>query len=231
MKRREKRVAIVGSLVVGLCLSGVGGYAVKQYLDRKGACEAVQALVQQNGEVVKTSSGSPVVGILGDSYLMGDGLADRTDGWAYHIGKSRGWSTRADGISSTGYTNGGFCGGQTYFDRVGALLAVHPQILIIEGGLNDWQATKADIGAAASKTIGAFSKVRRVIVIGPVNAPSRKERLPDVDSALKEAAESHGAEYISALGWNLEFLPDNLHLTAAGHARFAELVSEKISAS
>lgn len=219
---------IAGVVVVGLAVSGVGAYAVKQQLDLQAACGSVRTFIQQNGEVLKTSTGSPAVAILGDSYVMGDGLSDRAEGWAYHIGKTNGWETSADGISSTGYTNGGFCGEHTYAARLPRLLQTDPDTLIIQGGLNDWQTDPADIEQAAGIALAAADGVSRVVVIGPVNAPSRARTLPSVDSALRAASESHGAEYVSTLRWDLEFLADNLHLTPAGHARFAELISAEI---
>ncbi|MDR7081449.1 lysophospholipase L1-like esterase [Arthrobacter ginsengisoli] len=50
----------------------------------------------------------------------------------------------------------------------------------------------------------------------------------DVKAGTERAAKAKGAQYVSALDWDLEFLPDRLHLTPAGHARFASLVAAEL---
>jgi lysophospholipase L1-like esterase len=43
---------------------------------------------------------------------------------------------------------------------------------------------------------------------------------------MTQKVTSVNRQYVSALGWNdLEFLPDGVHLTESGHARFAEHVA------
>ena len=67
-----------------------------------------------------------------------------------------------------------------------------------------------------------------MVVVGPANAPS-KRGLEDIDAALRTAATENGRQYVSALGWDLEFVPDNLHLTPAGHAAYAEQAAKAIA--
>jgi acyl-CoA thioesterase-1 len=66
-----------------------------------------------------------------------------------------------------------------------------------------------------------------VVIVGPVDAPGRDGEAA-VDRALSKAAKASGRQYVSALDWDLEFLPDRAHLTPAGHATFAANVASAL---
>src|SRR4051794_23552624 len=138
-----------------------------------------------------------------------------------------GWRTYAEGVSGTGLTTGGPCGrGADFGSRLPKALAHHPQILVVEGGLNDTHSPRGSLTAALTRVLDRSSKVPRLIVIGPPAAP--RYELPEVrriDGELHAACSAPQCTYVSTLGWKLPFMADQVHLTPAGHAMFAEHVS------
>ena len=223
--RRLAWSAAAGAVI--LATTGVAGYAIKNQIAETNACRSVESHISTNGAVIHASKGAPTVAVLGDSYTAGDGLDDRVHGWAHRLGETEGWDAHLAGVSSTGYINGGFCGTHSFPERIAQALAVKPDTLIIQGGLNDWETPGEDVELAAGLLLSRLTDVRRVVLVGPTNAPSR-DNLEAVDRALTTAAAKHNREYVSALGWELEFLPDRLHLTPAGHQNFADRVAAAI---
>lgn len=212
-------VSSIASLVI-IAGGGAAAVQVKDNITNGQRCESVKARIAQTGVVVQ---GRGVAGMvaLGDSYAAGDWLEDRTQGWAYAVAES------VAGVGLTGYTNDGYCGDGSFSERLSTVTDLHPSTLIIQGGLNDTDASSANIESAASDLLEDVADIPTVILIGPTNAPAKSD-LGKVDRALAAAAKDHQREYISALEWDLEFLPDRLHLTPAGHAKFAELVKANL---
>jgi lysophospholipase L1-like esterase len=224
--RRRTVLVAVGALIIILGAVG-GGVLVKKQLDNDRNCESVTDWVESRGDLLQVGDGVKKVAILGDSYAAGDLLPDRTQGWVYKLAESQDWTGLVDGVGYTGFINGGFCGDQPYASRAAAITAANPDLLIIEGGLNDAGKSSDEVKAAARDLLGQFESVPQVVIVGPVNAPAR-EGLAAVDAGLAEATSASSRQYVSALDWQLTFLPDQLHLTPESHARFAALVSEGI---
>ena len=212
--------SFIASLVV-LAGGAAAAVQVKDNVTNGQRCEAIQSRIAETGEVVQGRGAAGTV-VLGDSYAAGDWLEDRSQGWAYAVAED------AAGIGMTGYTNGGYCGDGSFSERLRSVTDLHPSTLIIQGGLNDSEASAHQIEAAASDLLDRVEDIDRVVIIGPTNAPAKSD-LAKVDRALAAAAADHEREYISALDWDLEFLPDRLHLTPAGHAEFAELVKASLN--
>ena len=221
----QRRSVIALSIAAVVFLSGAGSvaYGVKNQMDDAKYCAAVTEGIAERGEVVHVSDGAPRVVVLGDSYSASDWLPNRADGWTYRLGAAAGWSVDVAAVGGTGYVNEGYCGDQAFSERLDKVLALSPETLIIQGGLNDSEESPEDIREAAADLLARVGSVPRVILVGPTDAPSL-DNLPAVDRALSEAAKGAGREYVSALDWDLEFLPDRLHLTPAGHSLFADNV-------
>lgn len=223
-----KKFAVSAVLVIGLGVTGAVAYdPARAAWQNFRMCQAQSEVIERDGAVVHLTDGSPQTVVLGDSYTAGDGLTSLDDRWAEHLGYAQGWSVDVDGVGSTGFLNGGACGDKQFSARLDGVLAAGPDVLIIQGGVNDWQQSPADVRAAASDLLDRAKDVPRVVVVGPAPAPSRGD-LAAVDDALAAAAESSQREYISALGWDLEFLPDRLHMTPAGHAEYADRVAASL---
>ena len=70
----------------------------------------------------------------------------------------------------------------------------------------------------------------RVVVVGPVAAPSRADAVGRVDATLAELCAEYGVAYIDASAWSLSYLPDRLHLTQSGHMAFGQRVADELVA-
>jgi hypothetical protein len=81
------------------------------------------------------------------------------------------WNLTVRGIGRTGFVNGGNCGNQSFPTRVDEVVADDPEMVIVEGGLND--AGQSGIGAAAREVLARIPATIRVVVVGPTDAPGR----------------------------------------------------------
>lgn len=225
-----------GVLTWGLTLAFAGGMAVAApsavkiieiEASRARDCTAVSKWVQSRGAFMSSGRGETNVVVLGDSYAAGEKLQDRYASWAFDLAEQRDWTIHVDGIGKTGFASGGFCGRQSFATRTGPITRLQPDVLIIEGGLNDGDYSVDDVEDAANATLAAVEAIPSVIVIGPTQAPSRSG-MDAVDSALTKAAARHSRQYISALAWDLPFQSDGLHLTPAGHRQYAAHVGANL---
>jgi acyl-CoA thioesterase-1 len=164
------------------------------------------------------------VAVIGDSWSQGSGLA-RPDG---------SWPSRLDGaVVVDGFGGSGFsaeaspCRDVAFPLRVERALATDPDLVVVQGGLNDF-----DVSPAAVRE-GVRSTLRRleghpVVVVGPAAAPQRAAGAVRVDALLAESTAAAGVPYVRTAEWELEYLPDRLHLTAAGHATFGDAVRDRL---
>lgn len=210
-------VCVVTGAVVAVAMIGGVGFVAVEIKDNIVATEKCVSAKRQLS-IVHISNGS--VAVLGDSYTAGDGLADRKQGWAYKIGSD------LAGVGGTGFVNGGSCGNHTYGERLDAVLALNPETLIIQGGLNDSRSS-GKVADAAFSVLDRAKNVPNVVLVGPPNVLGRAGE-EEVDAGLRAAATAANVEYISALSWDLEYLQDATHLTSTGHADFAANVTSSI---
>lgn len=171
--------------------------------------------------------GSTRVDVLGDSYSVGTKLPDpRHQAWDILLARREHWNLTVRGIGRTGFVNGGYCGNQSFPTRVPQVVADHPQLVIVEGGLND--AGQSGIGAAARAVLAKIPATIRVVVIGPTDAPGRSRAHKQVID--RELAAAAGKRYISPLPWRLQFGPDRIHMTAAGNEVLADHLATAFAA-
>jgi acyl-CoA thioesterase-1 len=173
-----------------------------------------------------TGAGERVV-VIGDSWSVGLGLAK----------PGGSWPSRLDGrVHVAGFSGSGFsalaspCGRVSFADRAGAVVA-GADLVVVEGGLNDWDHTDSEIRAGYARLMRVIraADVARVVVVGPASAPSRAARIPHVDALLADLSEQYGVAYVSTVGLDLDYLDDRLHLTAAGHRAFGDAVSGRLA--
>jgi lysophospholipase L1-like esterase len=189
------------------------------------ACQAANAEARQM--VGPFTFGSKRVDVLGDSYSVGTTLADpKQQAWDVLLAKQQGWNLMVRGVGRTGFVNGGYCGNQTFSTRVDAVLADKPQLIVIEGGLND--AGQPGIGDAARAVLAKIPPTIPVILVGPTDAPGRSGG--DKQTIDTELAAAAGNRYISPLKWQLQFGPDGIHMTAEGNRVLADHLATAIAA-
>jgi len=208
-----RRSVVLAVLLTTACL---GSAAADGAAER---CASVEARSEMRARVV-TGSGPPVA-VIGDSYAMGSGLDDPARSWPTYLDGR----VRVDGFAGSGFSrSAGPCRGVAYADRVAADLSRWPGRVVVQGGLNDYDVPAALIEADTRRLLTALAG-RDVVIVGPVPAPARMAGARRVDAVLARLADAGGVPYISTAEWDLDYLPDRLHLTAHGHRDFGRRVA------
>lgn len=174
------------------------------------------------GEV--TGSGRRVV-VIGDSWSAGLGLEESVGSWPSRLPGT----VRVAGFSGSGFSDhASSCRAVSFADRAPAAIRGGADLVVVEGGLNDYDQPDADIRAGFARLMKALGGTR-VVVVGPASAPSRAAAVPRVDALLSSLASRYGAAYVRTSGLDLPYLDDRLHLTAAGHEEFGDFVAGQIA--
>ena len=172
---------------------------------------------------VVTGTG-PSIAVIGDSWSVGLGLDDLGRSWPSELPGH----VRVAGFSGSGFSrHASHCGDRSFATR--AASARGADLVVIAGGINDYDQPAADI-RAGFRTLLTSLRGQRVAVVGPVAAPSRAPFVGRVDVTLAGLCEEYGVAYIDASAWSLDYLPDRLHLTQAGHVAFGQRVAEELVA-
>lgn len=165
------------------------------------------------------------IAVVGDSYSVGLGLDRPHESWPARLAGR----VHVDGFSGSGFSaRASSCGRVSFADRV-ARAARGAELVVVEGGLNDHDRTDAEIRTGFERLARSLAG-RRVLVVGPANAPARASAIPRLDRLLAGLAAEHGATYLRMSDLDLPYLDDRLHLTAAGHDAFGRRVAEAVDA-
>ncbi|MGP3535329.1 SGNH/GDSL hydrolase family protein [Microbacterium sp. RD1] len=186
----------------------------------------------------------PRVLVFGDSWTYGSAATDPTLGYAYLLGRDAGWETIVDGVRGSGYLKPGLDGG-SFGERIAALdPSLRPDLVIIEGSINDRRLPASGYRGAVSAAWDALTALypdATIVVLGP--APQVLPVEPAtarIDADLAALAAERGWWYISPLAdrWITE---ENYldvidtsdigrdHPSTNGHAYLAERVTEALA--
>lgn len=204
----------------------VVGVLVVQVADRAGAdvdrCDRYSQDSRDRAAQV-TGEGQRVI-VIGDSWSAGLGL-DRPVG---------SWPSRLDGaVHVAGFSGSGFsahasdCQRVSFAERAADAVRGGADLVVVEGGLNDYDQPDADIRAGFARLMRALDG-HRVVVVGPATAPSRAAEVPRVDRLLADLSADSGVAYVPTSGLDLAYLDDGLHLTIEGHEAFGDHVADAI---
>ena len=143
----------------------------------------------------------PRVLVFGDSWTYGSAASLPTLGYAYVIGERLGWETTVDGVRGSGYLKPGLDGG-SYGERIAALdPALDPDLVIVEGSINDRRLAPTgyrDAVTAAWDALAALYPEATIVIMGP--APQVlpvQDATARIDADLAELAAARGWWYIS----------------------------------
>ena len=185
-------------------------------------CADFRAAVRERAELV-TGTGRDLL-VIGDSYSVGLGVQP----WLS-------WPTRlpgrveVEGFSGSGFSRGASpCGDVSYAARATRSLPYGPGLVVVEGGLNDFDEPRSAIRDGFATLMDRLSG-RQVLVVGPAPAPARAAAVPGVDALLARLSRQHGVGYLSMADAELSYLDDGLHLTPAGHREFGDRVAAAVS--
>ena len=186
-------------------------------------CRAVEAQSQVRQSQV-TGTGARVA-VIGDSWSQGYRLDEPVGSWPAQL-PGQVW---VDGFAGSGFSlTASPCAGVSYAARTAPALATDPDLVVVQGGLNDFDMPAAQVRAGALEVLDALAG-RAVVVVGPAAAPRRAAGAAEVDRMLSEVAEEVGVPYVRTYDWELDYLADRLHLTTAGHVDFGRRVAAVIT--
>jgi acyl-CoA thioesterase-1 len=167
-----------------------------------------------------TGTGRKVV-VIGDSYSTGIGLHSDQLAWTSQVpGRVRVFGFGGSGFSRT--ASG--CRSVAYDQRAPAALRTKPDLVVIEGGLNDFDQPVSRIKAGYRRLLAEVGN-RPAVVIGPAHAPDRAARAVRVDTLLRAEAKRSGTPYVSMIKYRFSYLHDGIHLTANGHRKYGAIVA------
>jgi acyl-CoA thioesterase-1 len=211
------------SAVVLLLAALMAVYAV----DRAGAgatrCQQHRLDARERGAIV-SGTGSRVL-VIGDSWSVGLGQDELRRSWA---GRLPG-EVHVAGFSGSGFSaHASGCGRVSFDDRAPTALDVRPELVVVEGGLNDYDqpATAIDRGF---RNLMADLAGHAVVIVGPASAPLRAGAVPRVDALLERLSGEYGVPYVRTSDLDLDYLDDRLHLTEGGHRAFGDAVAGRIA--
>lgn len=182
----------------------------------------------------------PIVAFIGDSYTHGTGASDHAHRWTTLVSAAEGWSEVNLGLGGTGFlTSAGLngCGKDycsTYEERVAANTVPDAVTYVVAGGQNDyaaWATNEAGVTATINRTyanLRALHPKAKIIAVGPSVIGSVTRSASGMDAAVRTAAASVGAQYISLISPNV--LTADMatgqggHVTDVGHQAIATAV-------
>jgi len=206
-------LGIVVSLLVAAHASGADGRH----------CARLTAQSQARERMV-SGHGRDVV-VIGDSYSVGLGLRDPRTSWPSQLPGR----VQVYGLSGSGFSAGSSpCPGVSYDVREPHALRAGADLVVVEGGLNDYDQPPAAV-RAGFRSLARELRGQRVLVVGPAPAPSRLAGARQVDALLRQESARAGVGYLSMIDEHLRYLPDRLHLTPAGHAAFGQVVARAVT--
>lgn len=178
----------------------------------------------------------PTVLVFGDSWTYGSAANLPTLGYAYVLADLLAGETVVKGVRGSGYLKPGL-DGPTFGERI-ALLdpALSPDLIIIQGSINDRAQGAAgyrEAVTAAWDALAAKYPETQIIVLGPAphELPVGAETAR-IDTDLSELAGSRGWWYVSPIGQNwitdqnyldiIDVVAGRKHPSTAGHRYLAE---------
>ena len=188
-------------------------------------CEGHAAASAGRAAPVTRSDTDEQVLVIGDSWSVGLGLVRPADSWPSQL---RG-EVRVAGFSGSGFSRGASrCDRVWFAARAPAAMRAGADLVVVEGGLNDFDQSNPAITAGFEELMESLSG-HRVVVVGPPSAPARAGAVPRVDRLLASLSRRYSVDYVSTTDWSLPYLDDGLHPTPAGHELFGNRVAEEIA--
>lgn len=181
----------------------------------------------------------PVVAFLGDSLTAGNQIGGQGDAsWANLVSHDLDWNAAMFAVSGTGFVNPGTAQ-DSFLQRVGKVVAAHPDVVVVAGGQNDRAYSVAAIVKAVHATLTEL-KVglpNARIVLAPLFNGRSAANILTLHDDLRALATQLGVTFIDTTadqwlsGPQAKLLgSDGISPTDAGHAAIARLAEPRFRA-
>ena len=214
-------------IVVAFAFLLLAAFLAVRVADRAGAelvrcqqhrVDARERAATEAGEGVSTL-------VIGDSWSVGLGLDDLSRSWPSQLPGE----VRVAGFSGSGFSaRASACGRVSFADRAPTAMASRPDLVVVEGGLNDYDQPVSVTERGFRDLMQALAG-HHVVVVGPASAPSRAHAVPRVDDLLARLCAEYAVPYVTTSDLELDYLQDLLHLTEDAHQEFGEVVAARIA--
>jgi lysophospholipase L1-like esterase len=194
-------VAVSGVIGVVLALvvtSIIGGRSVPFQAAAATKSATVAATTAPSAPKVRS------VTFIGDSWTEGF-RATALRGYAVLTGAELGWDYRVLGVGSSGYDLPGR--GATFDQRVDRAVETHPDVIVVQGSLNEKDSTPEALAPAADETLAhlkaAASSSTHILVMGASYNPGTPNQTIDwINAAIKAAAARAGVPFVDVAAEN-----------------------------
>jgi acyl-CoA thioesterase-1 len=207
-------------LAVGLVLAGLAVMHEQAAASHAAGCHRFAA--DHAARLGHASGEGRRVVVIGDSWSVGYKLTDPDRAWPARLAGR----VRVDGFSGSGFSaHASACGAVSYATRTAT--ASGADLVVVQGGLNDFDQSYAAV-RSGFRLLMSRLRGRNVVVVGPAPAPRRLAGARRVDRWLASLSATARVRYVSSIGQHLPYLPDRLHLTAAGHRTYGDFVARHL---
>jgi lysophospholipase L1-like esterase len=194
----------------------------------------VQAAAAQRSAPAPSSPATvldrPSVTFIGDSWTEGVG-AEALRGYAVRTAEALHWDYQVLGVGGSGYDIAGR--GSTFGQRIDHAVATDPDVIVVQGSLNERRSTPAKLRPAALETLQRLRAEAdpgtRIVVLGASYVPGVDSAVIDwINDAVREAAARAGVPFVdvAAEAWTprgqSDIWADPNHPNDIGHQIIAE---------
>lgn len=204
------------------------------------ACTIIILLGAAVWTAAHTSSprSEPIVVFIGDSYTSGSREGGNDDAnYTRRLGREFGFGVINTAVGGAGYAVAP-PGKTTFSGQLAGLLSVQdPQLIIVQGSLNDVLTTPVKVRAAADQLFANLKALRpraRIVVVGPIvpEAAFSAANVLVVRDTVRDAAYQAQLPFVDPIleRWLSADLigTDQVHPTDAGHQRIAEALGRDL---
>lgn len=232
-QRRPTWWAVTASGLCGALLAGL--VAV---LSLGGSSPVQAAAAERPAADLGPAVAAPVprevsVAFIGDSWTEGVG-ATALRGYAVLTAEQLGWDYQGLGVGGSGYVQPGR--GSTFDQRVEPAVATDPDVIVVQGSLNERRTPLAQLEPATLITLShlrsAVDPDTVVLVVGSSYTPGTDRSVIDgINDTIAAAAERAGFAFVdpAAEGWTdpseAGIWADPNHPNDVGHQRIADLLA------
>ena len=221
-------LAVIAVFVTGFALHGKGNPSVPLSVGTPAPLPS-----PTNHALFVTPPEGAVALFVGDSYTLGTGASTPNNSWAQLVADGYGWDATFEAVGGTGFTWGGGAdggAGDTINERLQRVVdagEIEPEVVVLQGGQNDWRASPIELRTAVMKA-AAISKQAwpdaDVILFGPAAPQPLGKSIERMDTAVEGGALSAGAYSINPgrSNWftdenSSKYDFDKAHVNDAGH--------------